>query len=442
VSTNVVTETVGERLKRLRREQGLAQRDLSGPGISYAYISRIEAGARRPSVKALRMLARKLGVTAQYLETGSQVADSEARELRVAELELRLRLDGEAETAELEEVLGDAVAAADASNAVRTRIALGLAAAGDANHNGTIEHLERAIESEFVTAVSRPDVYLTLGHAYAAGGSPWRAVELFEQGLAELERMAPEDAATRIRFSTYLSYALTDLGELGRAKAVVAQVIATAEEATTDPYTRVRLHWSLGRISIEQAKPQAALASFRRAIALLEAIEDTIHLARAHMACAEATMMSPEGWDVALLHLAEAERLLGRRPETDDLAVVRRLQATCATHAGDYGEAERLAREALELAVDVPNEAGQALWAIGEALAGAGDPKADEAFRSAVEILHEHGTVRNYANVLRAYGRYLREIGRESAALDIYERAADVASNLQGEPTTGERRQQ
>jgi len=84
VSTNVVTETVGERLKRLRREQGLAQRDLSGPGISYAYISRIEAGARRPSVKALRMLARKLGVTAQYLETGSQVADSDARELRVA----------------------------------------------------------------------------------------------------------------------------------------------------------------------------------------------------------------------------------------------------------------------------------------------------------------------------------------------------------------------
>src|SRR2546423_4185191 len=98
-------ESVGQRLRRLRHERGLSQRDLSGPGISYAYISRIEAGARRPSVKALRMLARKLGVTAQYLETGSQIDATGARELRLADLELRLRLDGHAATPELEEVL-------------------------------------------------------------------------------------------------------------------------------------------------------------------------------------------------------------------------------------------------------------------------------------------------------------------------------------------------
>src|SRR5579864_4097641 len=88
-------EHVGQRLRRLRVERGLSQRDLSAPGISYAYISRIEAGARRPSVKALRMLARKLGVTAEYLETGSVIGASEARELRLADLELRLRLDGD-----------------------------------------------------------------------------------------------------------------------------------------------------------------------------------------------------------------------------------------------------------------------------------------------------------------------------------------------------------
>ena len=88
-------ETVGDRLRRLRRERGLSQRDLSAPGITYAYISRIEAGARTPSVKALRMLAQKLGVTPEYLETGSDLAAAELRELRLAEQELRLRLDGE-----------------------------------------------------------------------------------------------------------------------------------------------------------------------------------------------------------------------------------------------------------------------------------------------------------------------------------------------------------
>ena len=63
-------ETIGERLKRLRLERKLSQRDLSQPGVSYAYISRVEAGASNPSVKALRLLAGELGVTAEYLEFG------------------------------------------------------------------------------------------------------------------------------------------------------------------------------------------------------------------------------------------------------------------------------------------------------------------------------------------------------------------------------------
>ena len=66
-------ETIGQRLKRLRLEQGLSQRELASPGVSYAYISRIEAGTRQPSVKALRRLGAKLGVSAEYLETGSML---------------------------------------------------------------------------------------------------------------------------------------------------------------------------------------------------------------------------------------------------------------------------------------------------------------------------------------------------------------------------------
>src|SRR5712692_6035185 len=86
-------ETIGQRLKRLRLEQGLSQRELAAPGVSYAYISRIEAGTRQPSVKALRRLASKLGVTADFLETGSQLGPEEDRELRLADLELAMRLE-------------------------------------------------------------------------------------------------------------------------------------------------------------------------------------------------------------------------------------------------------------------------------------------------------------------------------------------------------------
>src|ERR671938_203631 len=91
-------ETIGQRLRRLRTERQLSQRELSSPGVSYAYISRIEAGTRNPSVKAIRMLAGKLGVPEGYLEyverelrrlqsqlTGNDPTTAAARE-RVASL--------------------------------------------------------------------------------------------------------------------------------------------------------------------------------------------------------------------------------------------------------------------------------------------------------------------------------------------------------------------
>jgi len=420
-------ETVGERLRRLRLERGLSQRDLSSPGVSYAYISRIEAGARRPSVKALRMLASKLGVTAEYLETGSEIGAAERRELRLADLELTLRLEGEAATTEIEEILAEAETRADAAAALRARIALGLAAAGQGRHLAAIEQFERALESRLISPASRPDVYLALAHAYSAAGSPSRAVELLEHALKRLSELAPKDTGTRIRFSTYLSYALTDLGELTRARAVVSEALFESER-DADPYTRVRLYWSLGRIAIEHADSRGALESFRRAIALLEVTEDTLHLARAHMACAEAAMISGDHSEVAARHIHEAQRLLDRNAEADDLAVLRRLEALSAMYAGDYEQAEMLGEQALEFAVELPNEYGQAWWAIAETRARAGSPGADEAFERAVDTLHEHGTVRNYANVLRAYGRYLREHGREHEALDVFEREATFAA--------------
>jgi tetratricopeptide (TPR) repeat protein len=424
-------ETIGERIRRLRLERGASQRDLSAPGITYAYISRIEAGARTPSMKALRMLAKKLGVTPEYLESGSELDASDLRELQLAEQELRLRLDGEADAEAVRELLDDAEVAADVAASTRAHIVLGLEAAARDDHPGTISELSEVVGSELVTASSRPDVYATLGRAYAAAGSPREAVALFEQALEEVAQGEPENLNARVRYSTYLSYALTDLGELQRAKAVVAELFAGANE-TADRYTRVRLHWSLGRLSLEQARPIAALDSFRRAVALLEATEDTVHLARAHVACADAMISAGDDLGGALNHLDEAERLLDPAPAAEDLATIRRLQAMCAAGSGDWAGAEHLGSQALSLAADLPNERGNAWLVLAEARAGSGDtPGADTAFREALAVLGEHGTVRQHATALRSYGRFLRDAGRQREALDVFEQAAEVASNLQ-----------
>src|SRR4029453_6678332 len=61
---------VGRRLKEARLAAGLSQRQLSFPGCSAAYISRLEAGDRVPSLQLLRKLAATLNAGGPYLAAG------------------------------------------------------------------------------------------------------------------------------------------------------------------------------------------------------------------------------------------------------------------------------------------------------------------------------------------------------------------------------------
>src|SRR5919201_1308887 len=150
VSEGSTTESVGARLKRLRLQRGLSQRDLSSPGVSYAYISRIEAGARTPSVKALRKLAQKLKVSVEYLETGREIRDVDDRDLRLADAELELRLQGATPDVEdrLRRLLTEATAAGDVASALRAQLALGLASAQRGNQLEAVERLESVVADE------------------------------------------------------------------------------------------------------------------------------------------------------------------------------------------------------------------------------------------------------------------------------------------------------
>jgi len=81
---------VGRRLRDARNAAGLSQRKLSFPGCSAAYISRLEAGERVPSLQLLRKLAQKLNADEQYLATGVERIEQMPPELVDAEVERRL----------------------------------------------------------------------------------------------------------------------------------------------------------------------------------------------------------------------------------------------------------------------------------------------------------------------------------------------------------------
>lgn len=68
---NRFTEVDGARLRRIRRERALSQRDLTRmTGIAFDTISRLETGKQRAQPRTIRKLAEALGVEPKDLMKG------------------------------------------------------------------------------------------------------------------------------------------------------------------------------------------------------------------------------------------------------------------------------------------------------------------------------------------------------------------------------------
>jgi transcriptional regulator with XRE-family HTH domain len=429
VSESGTQESIGQRLRRLRTERSLSQRELAEPGVSYAYISRIEAGTRQPSVKALRKLARRLGVSAEYLETGSEISPEEQREMRLAdaELELRLEQDPDAAVMKLRALLDESTAAGDVVATTRARIVLATAALDAGRPDEAVELLELVADQGEVLPTARPDVFAHLGKAYALLGQASKSIDLFERCLAEVEENEPENIAARVRYATSLSYALAETGAIERAQDVLTEIVEQSEELA-DTGMQVKLYWSLARLAFMRGQHSTALEYARRALALVEATEDTVQLGRAYLMCG-VILVRQDRSEEALPQFEQAERLLGPRPSPTDFAYLRTEQAKAAVLLGRGREAAKRAREALDLLGETdPAERGAAWLALADGLSLEGEaPAAMEAFRRSTEALEAAGKLAEAAEAHRAWSRALRAAGRETEALDVLERAAELA---------------
>jgi tetratricopeptide (TPR) repeat protein len=428
VSEDSPREGVGARLKRLRLDRGFSQRDLSSPGVSYAYISRIEAGARTPSVKALRKLSQKLGVSVEYLETGRDIRDVDDRELRLTDAELALRFEGETREAEqeLEKILDESRAAGDRTSATRAAIGLGFAAAYRGNHLDAVERLETALAEEPPSPQMRPDVYSTLGQSYAALGAADRAARLFERCLEEVKETAPADLTIRVRYATLLSYALSDAGEYDLARSVVMEALQEAG-SLGDPHSRIRLLWAVSRVAAIEGRAAEALQHIRRAVALLEATDDTVQLARGYLLAA-GIQSSEKRPDETRELLGAAERLLAPHAEPRDTGMLRIGQSRLAALEGDGDRAVETARDALAIFGDAHgDEQGAACWALAAGLMLQGDlATADTTYRRAIDLLTVHGRRHGAGQASLEWASHLQEQGRGDEAEPILRRAYDL----------------
>jgi tetratricopeptide (TPR) repeat protein len=395
--------------------------------VSYAYISRIESGQRIPSVRAIRVLARRLGVTPEYLESGVDIAPGEALELRLTDAELRLRLGDHSMEARhaLQAVLKEAQRTAQSEIEVRAQIALGLASLAAGNQREAAQYLAVAVASPLVSPLTQTNVYVSLSKALRFLGRAEEAVAMLEEALDDPGCQMPEGVGVRLRLATYLSYALTDLGEFERARSVLEELDA---DAGLDAHAQVTMHWSLARLAYMEGQQRAALNEIRRAIILLDHTEDSLELARAHLFAAEVHLWAyniPE----AERHLELAARLETLAADARDLGALHSGQALALARRGDFDGARPLIRRAHEALADAPAEQGL-LW-LAQALVEAGCDELDTAthsFERAVDALTASSMHREAAAVCREWSELLLAAGKSEEAASASRRAAHLGA--------------
>ena len=390
---------VGERLKAAREHAGLSQRQLSFPGCSPAYISRIESGDRIPSLQLLRELGRRLSVSEDYLATGAE--DSGGLRAELAQAEVALRLD---ELALAEELFEHVLAAStDDADRAEANAGLGQVAFRRGDPHEAIQLLERARALHDVAKCA--SVAESLGRAYAMVGELESAIGIFEACLDEAESRG--DDVETMRFAVLLAYALIDSGNLRRAEELLGRALALGAKSQ-DPLVRAKLYWSQSRLHAERNEPNTAARYARRALEILQLTEDTYRTARAHQLLAHIEL--DRGNPEEALDLLEAGwPLIETSGNKVERAQYRLEEARALGKLGRSEEAAALAMQISGLISDAaPEDAARSYTVLGSVYEELDEPtRAREVYELAAELLRT-----------RNPNRYL---------IDVYLKLADLA---------------
>jgi tetratricopeptide (TPR) repeat protein len=410
---------VGLRLKASRERAGLSQRQLAFPGCTAAYISRLEAGARVPSLQMINQLALRLDVTGQWLATGVEAAEVQPSELIDAEVALRLGEIDEAERlyrAHLEQ--GDPARPAALAG-------LGQIAFRSERFPEAIELLEQSFELRGRKALADAGLVDTLGRAYAMSGAREAAIALFEQAALEAREVgAPVE---ELRFTVLLANAQIDAGEFGKAEAALADVIRFADEAG-DPVATARVFWSQSRLHSLRHEPRLAGRYARRALEILERTENDAYVGMAYHLLAYAEIESGNA-EEALVLLDRGRTLFGHELTERDDARFSLEEARALMALGRNSDAALKAARTLELLDAVSaGDRGHAYVILADVFLASGDRERPKMLLGqALELLSEHA--KSLAlDAGRKLAALLEDDGDTAGALQVLKRAAEASS--------------
>ncbi len=217
---------VGARIRSLRTAKGLTQAQLADPLYTKAYISMLESGRTRASMKALEHIAAALGVKPSDLLGGSAGATTPQYEL----IEARSLVEqGKAtEAAAILERLEDGLSAAD--QLMRLRY-LAIAYNATAQSKQAFPVLERAQRMADLLENEEESVRLkaVLAATYSLTYAYEDATRLLRECILACEKGVVKDPAFHFRRLVDLAWALTNMRQARQALAIYERAIALSE---------------------------------------------------------------------------------------------------------------------------------------------------------------------------------------------------------------------
>ncbi len=252
-----IGKSVGAKLRAARLVRKLTQSELARPNFSVSYISAIERGQIQPSLRALEILAHRLGLSStQLLPSGevkddtplelnsSPIRDEEAIEFALLEAQIYiLQNTPQLAIEHLENLVSKVLKRPQQTH---LRYLLGWSYF----QSGRLQESEHALSEAVKLAKNQGDSYLNLqiydlfGQVSAAINNPLQALQFHRYCLKQLERMQLVDPVFKCQIYNRLGQLYSHLKDLPMAIEMFQQALSLIKEFMTSDQLKTS-YWTI-----------------------------------------------------------------------------------------------------------------------------------------------------------------------------------------------------